>query len=106
MALELNQKCAWCERREPVEITRGMNLADLPLPEGWATQEAFPGGNVGPKSGQDLCDTCAADYPAVLSQADTARDAVYRAAMERAKTRASTVGSMGKKLQSSSFAAR
>jgi hypothetical protein len=94
MALRIEQTCDWCNVSSPVTLPRSgpLDLAAVKLPDGWEEKSPFPGGNVGPQDGQQLCGDCQKDYAVVLTQADEARDNVYRQAMSKAQARRRPVG--------------
>lgn len=85
MALKIEFECDMSGKREAVKIKPGMNLADIPLPEGWVERDAFPGGNVNDGDPVVMCPEVVGVYEQALKDGENARDEAYRKAMSRAR---------------------
>jgi len=94
MGLKVEQECDWCGLRESVELKVVSGKIDLNvgLPNGWSKKPAFPGGNVGPQEGQELCAECAERYDPTIKQAEEARDNTFLQVMQSAKARRASTG--------------
>lgn len=105
MGFKIEHECDFCERRAKVDLPKSgpLDLGKIGLPKDWEEVESFPGGNVGPTDGLQLCDECKLEYSPTLEQAEKARDEVFRQAMVRAKSLRGPGKVSGKTAQSSSF---